>query len=236
VTAPERVRGGIIAAGEGSRLREAGFSMPKPLVPVAGVPLIEAVIGNFVAAGVTSLVIIVNEDGRACVDWVRARFPDLDVEFIVKTTRSSLESFLEVSRRMRGDRALISTVDTWCRPAAFARFVDAARRRPAPASVLAVTPLVADDNPLWVHVAAGGRVRELGGRPAALVTAGVYLISEQARAVPPPPSLGRLREFLAWLVRQGEPVYAETIETVVDVDRASDVALAETLARAGRET
>jgi NDP-sugar pyrophosphorylase family protein len=236
VTTPARVRGGIIAAGEGSRLREAGFSMPKPLVPVAGVPLIEAVIGNFVAAGVTSLVIIVNEQGRACVDWVRTRFPDLDLEFIVKTTRSSLESFLEVSRRMKGERALISTVDTWCRPAAFTRFVDAARRWPASASVLAVTPLVADDNPLWVHLDAGGRVLELGGRPAALVTAGVYLISDQARAVPPPPSLGRLREFLAWLVRQGEPVYAETIETVVDVDRASDVALAETLARAGRET
>jgi len=235
VTADALVRGGIIAAGDGSRLREAGFSMPKPLVPVAGVPLIEAVIGNFVAARVTSLVNIVNEQGRACVEWVRGRFPDLDLDFIVKTTRSSLESFLEVSRRMRGHRALISTVDTWCRPAAFVRFVDAALRRPATASVLGVTALVADDNPVWVHVDAEGRVQELGGRPATLVTAGVYVISDQARAVVPPPSLGRLREFLAWLVRQGEPVYAETIGTVVDVDRASDVALAEALARAEQE-
>src|SRR5438876_8219973 len=36
----------------------------------------------------------------------------------------------------------------------------------------------------------------------------------------PAPELGRLREFLAWLVRSGEPVYAEVIERVVDVDRA----------------
>jgi hypothetical protein len=39
---------------------------------------------------------------------------------------------------------------------------------------------------------------------------------------------------LQWLVRSGEPVYGEIIERVVDVDRASDVALAETLALAGR--
>ena len=67
MTAPAPLRGGIIAAGEGSRLRASGFAMPKPLVTVAGVPLIESVITNFLAVGVTSLVIIVNDDGRACV-------------------------------------------------------------------------------------------------------------------------------------------------------------------------
>jgi len=53
--------GGIIAAGEGSRLRQAGWAVPKPMVPVAGVPLIESAIRNFVAAGITRLSIIVNE-------------------------------------------------------------------------------------------------------------------------------------------------------------------------------
>ncbi|HXL45042.1 MAG TPA: hypothetical protein VN977_00405, partial [Candidatus Binatia bacterium] len=55
------------------------------------------------------------------------------------------------------------------------------------------------------------------------------MLSERARAASPPP-LGRLREFLAWLLEQGEPLYAETIETVVDVDQKSDVILAEALA------
>jgi hypothetical protein len=45
-----RLAGGIIAAGEGSRLRQSGFAMPKPMVPIAGVPLIESVIRNFRAA------------------------------------------------------------------------------------------------------------------------------------------------------------------------------------------
>lgn len=210
--------------------------MPKPLVPVGGVPLIASVIRNFQAAGLTSLVIIVNEEARSCVDWVREHVPDVDVEFIVKTTRSSLESFLEVTQRLDDRRALISTVDAWCRPADFVRWVDAALGRPATASVLGVTPLVADENPLWVRPDASGRILELGQPSGTLVTAGMYMLSSNARAMSPPPSLGRLREFLAWLLRQGEPLYAEVIEVVVDVDRASDVALAEALALDGPES
>jgi len=229
-----RCRGGIIAAGEGSRLRATGFAMPKPLVPVAGVPLIDWVIGNFRAAGITSLVMIVNEQSRACRDWVHSRFPDLDLDVIVKTTASSLESFLEVSRRLGGERALVSTVDAWCRPADFARFLQAALSRPADASVLAVTPLVADERPLWVDVDAAGRIRRIGGPDGTHVTAGMYMLSDRARALSAPP-LGSLRQFLAWLHAQGEPMYAETIENVVDVDQQSDVMLAEALAGRTRE-
>ena len=226
--------GGIIAAGEGSRLRRAGFAMPKPMVPIAGVPLIESVLRNFRAARIASLAIIMNEQERACVDWVRARFPDLDVEFIVKTTRSSLESFGEVIARYPGGRMLVSTVDAWCVETDFVHFVEAAARRPAEATVLAVTPLVADENPLRVSMTADGRVTDVGGDVGDLVTAGMYLVPERVRTLRAPAGLGRLREFLAWLARSGAPVYGEVIERVVDVDRAEDVALAETLALAGR--
>ena len=228
------LRGGIIAAGEGSRLRRAGFTMPKPMVPIAGVPLIESVIRNFRAARIAPLAIIVNEQEQECVDWVRARFPGLAVDFIVKTTRSSLESFVEVIARHSGGRMLVSTVDAWCVEADFVRFVDAAARRPAEATVLAVTPLIADENPLRVAVAPDGRVTDVGGAAGELVTAGMYLVPERVRAETPPAGLDRLRDFLQWLARSGAPVYGEVIERVVDVDRADDVALAETLALAGR--
>jgi NDP-sugar pyrophosphorylase family protein len=226
--------GGIIAAGEGSRLRQGGFVMPKPLVPIAGVPLIESTIRNLRAARVEPLAIIVNEQERECVEWVRARFPDLVVEFIVKTTRSSLESFGEVIRRHPGGRMLVATVDAWCVEADFVRFVEAAAQRPIDATVLAVTPLVADEKPLRVDMAADGRIKEIGGETGDLVTAGVYLVPEAVRMLTPPAGLGRLRDFLKWLARSGAPLYGEVIEQVVDVDRADDVALAETLALAGR--
>jgi NDP-sugar pyrophosphorylase family protein len=226
--------GGIIAAGEGRRLRQAGFAMPKPMVPVAGVPLVESVIRNFQAARITPLAIIMNEGERACVDWVRRRFPDLVVEFIVKTTRSSLESFGEVIARHPGGRMLVSTVDAWCAATDFVDFVHAAARRPVDATILAVTPLIADEKPLRVAVAADGRVTDVGGDASGLVTAGIYLVPERVRVLTLPVGLERLRDFLAWLVRTGAPVYAEVIERVVDVDRPDDIALAETLALAGR--
>lgn len=226
--------GGIIAAGEGSRLRQAGFAMPKPMVPVAGVPLVESVIRNFQAARVAPLAIIMNEGERACVDWVRERFPDLAIEFIVKTTRSSLESFGEVIARHPGGRMLVSTVDAWCAEGDFVRFVDAAMRRSLDATVLAVTPLIADEKPLRVVVASDGRVTAVGGDVGDLVTAGIYVVPERVRALRPPAELDRLRDFLTWLVHTGAPVYGEVIERVVDVDRPHDIALAEALALAGR--
>jgi NDP-sugar pyrophosphorylase family protein len=225
----ERLRGGIIAAGEGRRLRDDGFGVPKPLVTVGGVPLMESVVGNFVSAGVDSITVIVNDDHRQCVDWATGRFGALDLRFIVKTTASSLESFLTVARHAEAGPLLVSTVDAWCPRAEFVEFVAAARRRPADAVVLGVTPLVADERPLWARLGAGGRVTDLGSARGDVVTAGLYLIPERLRSVEPPPGLARLRDFLGWLVRGGEPVYAEVVPTVVDVDRASDVALAEAL-------
>ena len=230
MTSKPELLGGIIAAGEGSRLRQAGWIVPKPMVPVAGIPLIESAIRNFIAAGITRLSIILNEQERDCAAWVRARFPELHLRMIVKTTASSLESFREVTGGAGEGRMLVSTVDAWCRPADFARFVESARRRPREATVLAVTPLVDDEKPLGATLDTEGRVTALGVASPALVTAGLYLVSERARRLEPPARLGRLREYLAWLLDSGEPMYGEAIETVVDVDRAEDVALAEALA------
>ena len=48
-------QGGIIAAGEGSRLRAGGWPMSKPMVPVAGRPLIDHALDRFRAAGIGHL-------------------------------------------------------------------------------------------------------------------------------------------------------------------------------------
>lgn len=223
--------GAIIAAGEGSRLRRDGLTLPKPLVQVAGMPLIDSVIRNFDAADIGSLVIIVNEQARECVRWVRERFPRRPVEFIVKTTASSLESFLEVIHSPGAGRMLVSTVDAWCAPADFARFAQAAAGRPPDATVLGVTPFVADEKPLWADIDPSGRVSALGGPRGSLVTAGLYLVPECVRRLAPPSGLARLRDLLTWLHGQGHPIYGELIPEVVDVDRAEDIALAEAVER-----
>ena len=230
----EIVSGGIIAAGEGSRLRRDGWTVPKALVEIDGTPLIASTIDNFLHSGVTRLTIIVNEQSREIVDWVQSHYPDLDAQFIVKTTASSLESFFEVKAAMPPGAALISTVDAWCPDGAFADFVERARALPAASTVLAVTRFVDDERPLWVAADADGCVTEIGGDSGDAVTAGIYLIPEEIRGQEPIPGLQRLRHFLSWVAAQDETVYCVEIPVVVDVDRAEDVAQAAKLAENAR--
>jgi NDP-sugar pyrophosphorylase family protein len=226
--------GGIIAAGEGSRLRQDGWALAKPLVPVCGRPLIEHVIGNFRAAGVGSLAILFNGEEERCAEFVRERFPDSDYRVLMRTTASSLESFRLVAaaigeRLGKGERALISTVDALCAPADFRNFVASAVSMPPGATVLAVTPLVADERPLRAVVGQDGRIFRLGGGEGDLVTAGMYLMPDRILRDIPSEGLPRLRDFLKWLVDRCEPVYGVAIPIVIDVDRGQDVRLAESL-------
>jgi NDP-sugar pyrophosphorylase family protein len=231
VTGTWTLDGGVLAAGDGSRLRRDGYAMPKILVPVAGVPLIEHVVGNFVAAGIAPIAILANEEASDGARSVCTRFPGWDIRVVTKTTRSSLESFQELARGARAGRTLISTVDAWCPTDDFVRFVEAARHFPSDATVIAVTPFVADERPLWVTLDKAGRVTQLGRDSGTVVTAGIYLVPESVRGMSRAHPGGRLRDFLAWLVDRGGPVYGLSIPAVVDVDRAQDVALAEALAR-----
>src|SRR5262249_62027122 len=157
------------------------------------VPLIESTIRNLRAARVGPLAIIVNEQERDCVDWIRRRFPDLAVEFVVKTTQSSLESFGEVIRLHPGGRMLVTTVDAWCVESDFVRFVEAAARRPLDATVLAVTPLIADEKPLRVVTAADGRIHEIGGAAGGPITPRQCPMAEARRPRAPPPWAGPAR-------------------------------------------
>jgi NDP-sugar pyrophosphorylase family protein len=219
---------GVIAAGEGSRLK--AFGVPKPLVPVAGEPLIAHVLGNFEAAGVASAAVIFNEAGKAATTLVQERFGQLVSKIVVKSTHSSLESFREILEAAPPGRLLVSTVDAFCRREDFVRFVRRAEEKPSGATILGVTRYVHDEKPLWVTISRSGRVTFVGGASGDAVTAGIYVFPEKVRTLGIPASLGRLREFLAWLAKSGEPVEAIEIGKVVDVDRAEDLAEAEELA------
>ena len=229
-----RIRsGGILAAGEGSRLRRDGWKIAKPLVRVEGVSLIEHVIENFLAAGIERIAVIFNETEQDCARFVRSRFAGVDIRVLVKTTASSYESFREIAAMLPPGPALVSTVDAFCLRRDFLDFVRSAGASSSDETILAVTPFVADEKPLWAKLDASGRITRLGGQSGDAVTAGMYVFPERVRALPAPQTVGRLREYLAWLIERGEPVRGISIDTVVDVDRGLDIALAESLAAGG---
>jgi len=224
VSASPAWRGGIIAAGHGERLRQGGWTGSKAMAPVGGRPLIDHALDRFRAVGLDRVSVLINAESPDARRWLQARG---DVDLIVKTTPSSYASFSLMAERLRGTRAVITTVDGIMPAEDFARFVEAAAALPDDAVGLGVTGHVDDENPLWADLAPlDGRIRRLGGEPAAHVTAGLYSLPAHT------PPLGtrkfeRLRDYLSWLVSEGHPVYGLVLPIVFDVDRPWDIAQAE---------
>ncbi|MFW5947716.1 MAG: nucleotidyltransferase family protein [Gemmatimonadota bacterium] len=67
------VDGMILAAGLGTRLRPLTDRVPKALVPVGGVPVLERIARRLVAAGVDRLIINVHHHADRIVDFVEGR-------------------------------------------------------------------------------------------------------------------------------------------------------------------
>ena len=220
------LRGGVIAAGHGTRLRADGYRVSKPMTPVGGQPLIGYALDRFRAVGVRKTTIIVNEGSDDCRQWLRDHAQDFDLDLIVRTTPSSYASFEVVASQLAGAPAIITTVDAVMPVDGFQRFVESAARLPNDAFVLGVTGHVDDENPLWATLGEDGRVLRLGGDQGSHVTAGLYWLPAR-RVVHPSARFDRLRDYLKWLVDTGRPVYGIVLPLVFDIDRAHDVEAAE---------
>jgi NDP-sugar pyrophosphorylase family protein len=220
------LRGGVIAAGHGTRLRADGFRVSKPMTAVGGRPLIEHALSRFRAVGVDRLTVIVNEESDDCRRWLSEHGRGLDLDLIVRTTPSSYASFELVAARLTGAPAVITTVDSIMTVDAFQHFVDSAARFPSDAVVLGLTEHVDDENPLWATLDDDRRVRQLGGDRGSHVTAGIYWLPAH-RGAAPAAGFGRLRDYLKWLIDEGHPVYGVVLPLVFDIDRARDVEAAE---------
>jgi NDP-sugar pyrophosphorylase family protein len=220
------LRGYIIAAGHGTRLRADGYRVSKPMTPVGGRPLIGHALDRFRAVGVRRTTVIVNEGSDDCRQWLRAHAQDFDLDLIVRTTPLSYASFKIVAARLAGAPAIITTVDSVMPVDAFQRFIQSAGRLPNDAFVLGLTGHVDDENPLWATLGEDGRIRRLGGDQGEYVTAGVYWIPAH-RGAEPTVGFDRLRDYLKWLADERRLVYGIALPLVFDIDRAHDVEAAE---------
>lgn len=221
------LRGGIIAAGEGSRLRADGWRVSKPMVPVLGRPLIEHTLDRFRTAGIRCLTIIINEMSDDCRRWLQDRAGELDIDLIIRSTPSSYASFRIVAERLSGSPVIITTVDSIMPQNDFLGFVTAAADFPQDAVVLGLTEYVDDEKPLWVSLDPGdGRIRRIGADDGSHVTAGLYVLPAR-RPAEPAAGFARLRDYLAWLITDGHPVYGIILSRAFDIDRGHDIAAAE---------
>ena len=221
------IQGGIIAAGHGRRLRAGGYRVSKPMVPVAGRPLIELALDRFRACGIRRLTIIINDTSHDCRQWLQGHAGDFDLDLIVRTTASSYASFQAIAGRLARAPAVITTIDAVMPVGAFCSFVRSAAASAQNAFALGLTEYADDENPLWATLdAADGRIRQLGGSHGSHVTAGLYWLPAR-RPAEPTTNFARLRDYLGWLVAEHQPVCGIVVPRVFDIDTVHDVAAAE---------
>src|SRR5512143_74514 len=219
------MKAGIIAAGEGSRLRSEGLAVPKPLVLVNGIPLIERLVTTYVRNGISEVVCIVNEDSLSVKAYMESRQFGIPLTFVVKSTPSSMHSLFALAPYLAGERFLLSTVDSIFDEHEFAAYLRHAAQRDAD-GILAVTDYVDDDHPLYVRLDDRGRIQAFSKSDRSpLVTGGLYILSprvfretDAALAA----GMSRLRNFLGHLVTSGYTLETFRFSKIVDVDHVAD--------------
>lgn len=80
----------IPVAGVGSRLRPHTYSQPKPLIPVAGKPILGFIIDRLVQAGFKEFIFVIGYLGEKIESFVEENYPDLKTNFVLQNTREGL--------------------------------------------------------------------------------------------------------------------------------------------------
>jgi NDP-sugar pyrophosphorylase family protein len=121
-------------------------------------------------------------------------------------------------------------VDTVMRPADWWAVFAATERylEEGAEMVLAVTPYVDDESPVYVIRGGAGDVRALSDEPVhpPCVTGGVYGLSAGMRRAAADAASGgghRMRGFLKMVVADGRRVASVEVPRIIDIDRPSDL-------------
>ncbi|MEM7657663.1 MAG: sugar phosphate nucleotidyltransferase [Bacteroidota bacterium] len=94
----------IPVAGVGTKLRPHTHTQPKPMIPVAGKPILGHIIENLLATGIRKQVFIIGYLGDKIRDYVVSTYKDqIEAEFVVQEPRKGLAHALWVAKETIAD-------------------------------------------------------------------------------------------------------------------------------------
>ena len=225
------MRFGIISAGEGSRLASEGFSQPKPLVPICGVPMVERLVRIMNGCGAERVAVIVNGENQETVSLLKG----LPVDLVVKKTPTPMHSLMELAPYLEGDRFCVTTVDTVFSESRFRAMMTEFQTTPFD-GLMGVTSLIDDEKPLYVDMDSDMMIRGFHDTKddCSFVSAGIYALKPKALDVLKgcvESGQTRMRYFQRQLLEAGFKLKAFDMGQVVDVDHVSDVTRAQQIAK-----
>jgi NDP-sugar pyrophosphorylase family protein len=226
----------IIAAGESSRMRAEGIGIPKPLVKINGIPLIERIIGAAVNGGVSAICCIVNEQSLELRDFLWSKNFGAQLKLLVRSTPSSMHSLFALAPMLGGSPFCLTTADTVFREEEFRIFLSDARERKNLDGVIAVTEFIDDEKPLCVAMDDKRLIREFSDTKNHYrwATGGIYYFTprifdliETAHQR----KIERLRNFLRLLLESHYELEGYPFSKIIDIDHVHDLRVAEEFVR-----
>jgi glucose-1-phosphate thymidylyltransferase len=99
----KKIKAIIPVAGVGTRLRPHTYTQPKPLIPVAGKPIISFIIDELKLAGITDFVFVIGYLGEKIKNYVEDAYPNINAQFVLQEDREGLGHAIWTARNVVHD-------------------------------------------------------------------------------------------------------------------------------------
>ncbi len=173
----------VLAAGKGVRLWPLTETTPKPLLPIAGRPLLHRTIEGLASSGIEEIILVVNYKASEIKKAIQADGDCLDVEirYLKQNSTEGTANAVQAAEEILQDNFLVVYADNYYAPEAIKRFLKSAGRTRLD-TILVGTTRVEDASQFGRLTVRDGRVisiREKSpDKEPGDVIAGLYLMNE----------------------------------------------------------
>ncbi len=179
------MKGLILAAGLGTRLRPLTSLRPKPTIAVANKPLIHYAVDNLVDAGVDHIGVVVGPPTEAPIRETLEGYRGARFEYVMQDPPRGLAHAVKVARPFLGDDPFVMYLSDNLFEHGITDFVKAFDPASGVNAVLALVE-VPDPRALGVAVVEDGKIKRLVEKPkdppSNLAVAGVYVFDASVHA------------------------------------------------------
>jgi glucose-1-phosphate thymidylyltransferase len=209
----------IPAAGLGTRLRPLTYTRPKPVLPVAGAPIIVHALRTLVAAGITEVAIIVSDATRVEIGHTLEQVPQAQITLIDQHEQLGLGHAVLMARAWAGQNDFCVYLGDNLFEHGVAPFIQRFEQE-RPAAVIALVE-VADPTAFGVAQLDGERITRLVEKPRVppsnLAVAGLYCFTPEVFSVldgMPPSARGEyeITDAIQGLIDRGQTVIGQRVQ------------------------
>ena len=106
------IKGIVMAGGKGTRLRPITYSIPKPMVPIAGRPCIDYTLNSFFNAGIKDVIITTGYKFQALIEGVlEHKKPDQNILFSVEMEPAGTAGSIRIAGDFVDDTFVVGSGD-----------------------------------------------------------------------------------------------------------------------------